>query len=108
MNFNNVSHPDFALLMQLHPDTDMYSHLRPIIDFVKAQGNEPHRDEFMNDKSSMSLYFFKGPIDPDLIRSTFELPASITIDSEGNIHDHNWATVIYSNHTYNPWINPLI
>jgi hypothetical protein len=89
-------------------DRDVYSHLRPIIDFIKAQGNEPHRDEFMNEKSSMSYYFFKGPIDPELITATFDLPESITVDSNGNIHDKNWATVIYSAYTHNPLVNPLI
>lgn len=70
------------------PRTD---HLRPVIDFLLAQGNEParhwHPDGFWENQGGELHYTFAQPIDAALLREHFVFPPSIQLQEDGRIVD---------------------
>jgi hypothetical protein len=69
------------------PRTD---HLRPVIDFLLAQGNTPagwRGDAFSFDQGGEGHYTFTGPIDAAQLRERFAFPASIRVYDDGSIKD---------------------
>lgn len=75
------------------PDpNDETAHLRPIIEFLKEQGNEPlNRSGFIFDKGGFGEMRWKKPFNVQKIQDHFILPESIQIDSSGEIHDQRNA-----------------
>ena len=70
------------------PRTD---HLRPVIEFLLAQGNRPaqwwHEDGWRSDPGGELHYTFTNPIDAAQLREHFAFPASIQLDDAGTIRD---------------------
>jgi hypothetical protein len=69
------------------PRTD---HLRPVIEFLLAQGNTPagwRGDAFSFDQGGEGHYTFTRPIDASQLREHFAFPASIRLDDAGTIRD---------------------
>lgn len=69
------------------PRTD---HLRPVIEFLLAQGNTPtgwRGDTFSFDQGGEGHYTFTGPLDAAQLREHFTFPASIRVDDDGTIRD---------------------
>lgn len=59
-------------------DPTSTDHLRPIIDFLKAQGNEPTtEDRFCYSRDGYGVYGFAQPLDVAALRARFDFPASI-------------------------------
>lgn len=53
-------------------------HLQPLIDFLKAQGNEPATgDAFYYNRDGYGVYGFAQPLDMEAIRARFDFPPSI-------------------------------
>lgn len=69
------------------PRTD---HLRPVIEFLLAQGNRPVRwrgDAFGFDHGGEGHYIFTDPIDAAQLREHFTFPDSIRLQEDGSIRD---------------------
>jgi len=70
------------------PRTD---YLRPVIEFLLAQGNRPaqwwHADGWRSDPGGELYYLFTGPIDAAQLRQHFAFPDSIRLDDAGTIRD---------------------
>ena len=70
------------------PRTD---HLRPVIDFLLANGNRPshwwHEDGFWSDQGGELHYTFTDPIDAAELRARFAFPPSIHVSDDGAIKD---------------------
>lgn len=69
------------------PRTD---HLRPVIEYLLAQGNTPaswRGDAFSFDQGGEGHYLFAGPIDAAQLRERFAFPASIQVYDDGSIKD---------------------
>lgn len=62
-------------------------HLQPIIDFLKAQGNEPATgDAFYYNRDGLGTYGFAQPLDMAALRARFDFPDSIALYATA-IHD---------------------
>lgn len=69
------------------PRTD---HLRPVIEFLLAQGNTPagwRGDAFSFDQGGEGHYTFADPIDAAQLRERFAFPDSIRVYEDGSIKD---------------------
>jgi len=69
------------------PRTD---HLRPVIEFLLAQGNTPagwRGDAFAFDQGGEGHYLFTNPIDAAQLREHFAFPNFICLDDAGTIRD---------------------
>jgi hypothetical protein len=70
------------------PRTD---HLRPVLDFLIAQGNRPaqwwHADGWRSDPGGELHYTFTNPINAAELREHFAFPDSIRVDEDGSIRD---------------------
>ncbi|MCI1189886.1 hypothetical protein MON38_20885 [Hymenobacter sp. DH14] len=69
------------------PRTD---HLRPVIEYLLAQGNTPagrHGDAFAFDQGGEGHYLFVDPLDAAELRKRFAFPASIRVYDDGSIKD---------------------
>lgn len=70
------------------PRTD---HLRPVIEYLLAQGNRPaqwwHADGWRSDPGGELHYAFTDPIDAAQLREHFAFPESIVLDDAGTIRD---------------------
>ena len=65
-------------------------HLRPVIDFLLAQGNRPtgwRGDAFWDDQGGEMHYYFTQPLDADQLRRHFLFPSSIHLLEDGTIRD---------------------
>lgn len=65
-------------------------HLRPVIEYLLAQGNTPagwRGDAFSFDQGGEGHYLFAGPIDAAELREQFVFPASIRVYDDGSIKD---------------------
>jgi hypothetical protein len=63
------------------------AHLQPVIDFLKAQGNEPATDDqFHYNRDGLGVYGFAQPVDVALLQEHFDFPASIHLSVDG-LHD---------------------
>ncbi len=59
-------------------DPTSTDHLRPVIDFLKAQGNEPaNGDQFYYTRDGYGMYGFAQPLDVAALRARFDFPPSI-------------------------------
>lgn len=59
-------------------DPTTTDHLRPLIDFLKAQGNEPTKeDRFCYARDGYGVYGFAQPLDVEALRARFDFPPSI-------------------------------
>ena len=68
-------------------DGSRTAHLQPVIDFLKAQGNEPATgDAFEYNRDGLGTYGFSQPLDVDLLQQHFDFPPSIHLSSAG-LHD---------------------
>lgn len=68
-----------------NPRTD---HLRPVIEYLLAQGSTPagwSGDAFAFDQGGEGHYLFAGPIDAAQLREQFAFPASIWVYEDGYI-----------------------
>ena len=66
------------------------AHLRPVIEYLLAQGNMPaswRGDAFAFDQGGEGHYLFAGPIDAAQLREQFVFPASIRVYDDGSIKD---------------------
>jgi hypothetical protein len=66
------------------------THLRPVIEYLLAQGNTPagwREDAFAFDQGGEGHYLFAGPIDAAQLRERFAFPASIRVYDDGSIKD---------------------
>ena len=70
------------------PRTD---HLRPVIEFLLAQGNRPaqwwHADGWRSDPGGELHYAFTNPIDAVQLREHFAFSTTIVFDDAGTIWD---------------------
>lgn len=65
-------------------------HLRPVIDFLLAQGNRPagwRGDAFWGDQGGEENYLFTDPISAAELHEHFTFPASIRVYEDGSIKD---------------------
>ena len=66
-------------------------HLRPVIEYLLAQGNRPahwwHEDGWRSDPGGELHYAFTDPIDAAQVRERFTFPASIRVYDNGSIKD---------------------
>ena len=68
-------------------DGSRTAHLQPVIDFLKAQGNEPATgDAFEYNRDGLGTYGFARPLDVAALRARFDFPPSISL-SESGLHD---------------------
>jgi len=66
------------------------AHLRPVIEYLLAQGNTLaswRGDAFAFDQGGEGHYLFAGPIDVAQLREQFVFPASIQLYDDGSIKD---------------------
>ena len=66
------------------------AHLRPVIEYLLAQGNTPdgwRGDAFAFDQGGEVHYTFAGPLDAAELRERFAFPASIRVYDDGSIKD---------------------
>ena len=64
-------------------ETDVCSHLRPILALLVSQGNSYDPSEpLQRDKSSASRRLVNGPLDFQLIEDSFEIPKFIVLARE--------------------------
>ena len=67
------------------------AHLRPVIEYLLAQGNRPaqwwHADGWRSDPGGELHYTFTDPIDAAQLRERFAFPASIRVYDDGSIKD---------------------
>ena len=70
------------------PRTD---HLRPVIEYLLAQGNRPaqwwHEDGWRSDLGGELHYLFTNPIDVAQLHEHFVFPNSIRVYDDGSIRD---------------------
>jgi hypothetical protein len=63
------------------------AHLQPIIDFLKAHGNQPATaDEFTFDRDGLGNYSFTAPLDIAAIQAHFEIPPTLLLN-KNSVHD---------------------
>ncbi|RPD43587.1 hypothetical protein DNI29_23510 [Hymenobacter sediminis] len=67
------------------------AHLRPVIEYLLAQGNRPaqwwHEDGWRSDPGGELHYAFTDPIDAAQLREHFAFPESIQVQEDGSIRD---------------------
>jgi len=82
--------PKIALAAQGGDHDPRTDHLRPVIEYLLAQGNTPaswRGDAFSFDQGGEGHYLFTGPIDAAQLRGHFAFPASIRVYDDGSIKD---------------------
>lgn len=84
--------PKIQLFAQGAPGHDPRTgHLRPVIEYLLAQGNRPaqwwHEDGWRSDPGGELHYALTDPIDAAELREHFAFPASIVLDDAGTIRD---------------------
>lgn len=83
--------PKLALAAQGGDHDPRTAHLRPVIEYLLAQGNRPaqwwHADGWRSDPGGELHYAFTDPIDAAQLREQFAFPASIVLDDAGTIRD---------------------
>ncbi len=64
-------------------DGSRTAHLQPLINFLKAQGNEPaSADDFTFDRDGYGSYYFAQVLDMEALRAHFALPAAILLTKD--------------------------
>lgn len=70
------------------------AHLQPLIDFLKAQGNEPaSADDFTFDRDGYGTYYFAQALDMEALRVRFDLPASIVAGQSAVYDTRNFVCI---------------
>ena len=63
------------------------AHLQPVIDFLKAHGNQPATvDEFTFDRDGLGSYCFTAPLDMAAIQANFDIPPTLLLN-KNSVHD---------------------
>ena len=72
------------------------AHLQPVIDFIKAQGNQPAGvDGWTHDRDGLETYTFARPLDMAAIQAHFEFPPTITPYPKGLYDKGNFVNLTY-------------
>ena len=82
--------PKIALAAQGGDHDPRTAHLRPVIEYLLAQGNTPagwRGDAFAFDQGGEGHYTFTSPLDAAQLRERFTFPASIRVYDDGSIKD---------------------
>ena len=83
-------------ILSRSPSGSLTEHLRPIIDFLIAQGNPPtlrpsyqrlNPDGFYIDRDGVGEFLFEQPLDVEAIQARFDLPSGIDFTQEGDLWD---------------------
>jgi hypothetical protein len=70
------------------------AHLQPLIDFLKAQGNEPATgDAFYYERDGYGVYGFAQPLDVVGLRERFDFPPSIHLSANAIFDAGNFVTI---------------
>ncbi|MGI4872850.1 MAG: hypothetical protein ACRYFX_16955 [Janthinobacterium lividum] len=80
------------------------AHLQPVIDFLKARGNQPAGvDAWAHDRDGLKTYAFARPLDIAALEAHFEFPPAIIPYPKGIFDKDNFAQI-----TYDTWsgVNP--
>ena len=63
-------------------DGSRTAHLRPLIDFLTAQGNAPASEDFTFDRDGYGSYYFAQALDMEALRARFDLPATLLLTKD--------------------------
>jgi hypothetical protein len=75
-------------------DGSRTAHLQLLIDFLKAQGNEPaSADDFTFDRDGYGSYYFAQELDMEALRAQFDLPASIVAGQSAVYDSRNFVCI---------------
>lgn len=70
------------------------AHLLPLIAFFKAQGNEPAGpDGFTFDRDGYGDYRFSGPLDMEVLKERFEVPATLLLNQNSVQDTRNFVGI---------------
>ncbi len=76
-------------------DASRTAHLQPVIDFLKAQGNESASPAgFAFDRDGYGTYCFEKPLDMEAIRARFAFPDSINVSNDAVYDAGNFVAII--------------
>ena len=81
--------------IEMISDSTRTVQLQPVIDFLKAQGNQPaYRDEFDFDRDGHGTYFFTDPLDLDALRANFDFPPTIMLGNNALSDTRNFVSIV--------------
>jgi len=70
------------------------AHLQPIIDFLKAHGNQPAGpDGFTFDRDGYGDYRFSDPLDMEGLKERFEVPATLLLNQNSVQDTRNFVGI---------------
>ncbi|UOQ68910.1 hypothetical protein [Hymenobacter volaticus] len=70
------------------------AHLQPIIDFLKAQGNDSAtNDEFSYNRDGYGEYLFHQPLDVAALRERFIFPDSVQVSANAVFDNRNFVAI---------------
>ena len=70
------------------------AHLQPVIDFLKALGNQPASgDDFLFDRDGYGDYRFTDPLDMAALRAQFEFPATLLLNQNSVQDQRNFVGI---------------
>lgn len=80
-------------LVEKLPDSRT-AHLQPIIDFLKAQGNDPASgDEFTYNRDGFGEYLFHQSLDVEALRQRFTFPPTILLTKDAVQDTRNFVAI---------------
>lgn len=69
-------------------------HLQPVIDFLKAHGNQPATvDEFTFDRDGFGSYCFTAPLDMEGIQANFDIPPTLLLNKDSVQDTRNFVEI---------------
>ncbi|MDF7814172.1 hypothetical protein [Hymenobacter sp. YC55] len=84
---------DKIALVEKLPDSRT-AHLQPVIDFLKALGNEPaNGDEFVFNRDGYGEYLFRQPLPVAQLREQFTFPSTITLTGTAVEDTRNFVAI---------------
>jgi hypothetical protein len=87
--------PEKVLIQAQSPESRT-AHLQPVIDFIKAQGNQPAGvDAWTHNRDGLEIYTFAHPLDLAAIQAHFEFPPTIEPYAKGLYDKGNFANLTY-------------
>lgn len=70
------------------------AHLQPLIDFLKAQGNQPASgDDFTFDRDGYGDYRFTGPLDMGALKEHFDFPPTLLLNQNSVQDTRNFVGI---------------
>ena len=97
---SNAHQPKTPIAAQL--GTSRTAHLRPIVEFLKAGGNEPASgDEFEYNRDGLGTYLFADSLDLEAVGREFDLPDSLIL-ADNTIHDERHFVEIRKRYVADP------